>query len=308
LGLPDSQGIGSISKIEPELKGIPIVVMTGLEDEEVGIEAIQQGAQDYLVKGFANPYVLCRVINYAIERKKTELELREAVSAKMQFTSTVSHELRTPLTAIKEGVRLVFSETCGKLNDEQKELLGIAHRNVDRLARLINDVLDYQKLEAGKLDFGFNQNDINEVVAEVAETMELVAKEKNLDIVTSLDDSVFPFEFDRDRIIQVMTNIVNNAVNFTEQGSITITTTRKNDLVQICVQDTGPGIKEEDLPKLFHEFVQLKTNGARKTGGTGLGLAISREIIEKHNGKIWVESKLNKGTDICFVLPTSLRS
>ncbi|MCE5341901.1 MAG: PAS domain S-box protein [Planctomycetaceae bacterium] len=237
-------------------------------------------------------------------RKKAEKEMEEAVEMKSKFISTASHELRTPLTSIKEGVNLVYSEMTGPLNDDQKEFLGIAKRNVDRLARLINDVLDYQKMTAGRMDFNLKPANINETVKLVEETMRPLIKEKGLDLIIELDDGVPMVNFDKDKIIQVLTNLVNNALKFTEKGSVKVTTSRSDDNIITAVKDTGDGIKQEDMSKLFKEFEQLPTkDNFRKTGGTGLGLVISKKIIESHGGKIWAESEYEKGTTFYFTLP-----
>ena len=243
------------------------------------------------------------------ERKEAEEKIKKAMEIKSEFISMASHELRTPLTAIKEGVRLVIQEQTGKLNDEQKEFLGIVKRNVERLARLINDILDFQKLESGKMDVDMQKNDVNEIVKEIKETMTPLSSEKGLNLIIELDDSIPIIKFDKDKITQVLTNIVNNAIKFTEQGSVTISTTKgdNDNIIQVSVSDTGPGIKNEDLPKLFHEFEQLAGGNERKTGGSGLGLAISRKIIKKHNATIWAESEPGKGTTFHFVLPIKER-
>jgi len=237
-------------------------------------------------------------------RKKAQEQMKEAVELKSKFISTASHELRTPLTSIKEGVNLVYSEIAGPLNGDQKEFLGIAKRNVDRLARLINDVLDYQKMSAGRMDFNLKSLSINEAVKAVEETMRPLTKEKGLELIIELDDAVPLVNFDKDKIIQVLTNLVSNAIKFTETGSVKITTSRTDDKVITAVKDTGGGIKPEDMHKLFVEFQQLATKDAdRKTGGTGLGLVISKKIVEGHGGRIWVESDYGKGTTFYFELP-----
>ncbi|MHB9069315.1 MAG: ATP-binding protein [Sedimentisphaerales bacterium] len=248
----------------------------------------------------------CAVVamNNITDRKKAVEEMKEAVEMKSKFISTASHELRTPLTSIKEGVNLVYSETTGPLNDDQKEFLGIAKRNVDRLARLINDVLDYQKMSAGRMTFNLKSASINEAVKAVEETMRPLTKEKGLDFIIELDDAVPLVNFDKDKIIQVLTNLVNNAIKFTETGSVKISTSRTDDKVITAVKDTGGGIKQEDISKLFQEFSQLVTKDAeRKVGGTGLGLVISKKIVESHGGRIWVESDYGKGTTFYFELP-----
>ena len=230
-------------------------------------------------------------------------QAREQAEIKSLFVSTVSHELRTPLTTMKEGVSIVLDGIAGEINDKQRHFLDIAKRNIDRLSRLINDVLDFQKLEAGKMEVDMQRNDMNKVIEDVIETMASSANEKGLELIAKLDETMPMVNFDRDRIIQVLTNLVDNAIKFTEKGKITIATTGGDDTVRISVRDTGPGMKKEDLPKLFREFEQLSDSNERKTGGTGLGLSISRKIVEKHNGKIWAESEFGKGTTFYFELP-----
>lgn len=240
------------------------------------------------------------------EKEKVEQyskELEDALRIKSDFTSMVSHELRTPLTAIKEGISLVADGTTGKLNKDQKEFLDIAKRNVDRLTRLINDVLDLQRLEAGKLFFNLQPNDINDAINEVCDMMITLVKDRALTLELKLDRKLPPVTFDKDKIIQVLMNLINNALKFTEKGGITITTHRDGNVVMVSVRDTGLGIRPEDMPRLFKRFEQLDTGTERKPGGTGLGLAISKEIIEMHGGKIWVESVFGEGTTFSFNLP-----
>lgn len=240
-------------------------------------------------------------------RKKAEQVIQQALKAKSDFTSMVSHELRTPLTAIKEGISIVLDGEAGAINKEQKTFLDIAKRNVDRLNRLINEVLDFQKLEAGKMALKMEENDINQVVKEVYDTMFSLAQGKGLGFVINTAEHLPKVKFDRDKIIQVLNNLVTNAIKFTEKGSINIATTGGDNFIRVSVQDTGPGIKAEDIPRLFHEFEQLEGEVDRKTGGTGLGLIISKEIIESHGGKIWVESKMEQGSTFHFILPIEER-
>ena len=234
-------------------------------------------------------------------------ELEEALKVKTEFTSTVSHELRTPLAAIKEGIAIVLDGTSGPLGEDQTRFLDIAKRNVDRLARLINDILDFQKLEAGRMTFRMEEYSINEVVKEAVTAMAPLADAKGLEFILDLDDGLPRIRFDRDKIIQVLTNLINNAIKFTEKGHITVYTKPDNGFIRISVQDTGAGIKQEDIPRLFLQFEQIDKGIDRKTGGTGLGLAISKEIVARHNGKIWAESDFGKGSTFHFVLPVPER-
>ena len=211
----------------------------------------------------------------------------------------MSHELRTPLTSIKEGICIVLDKTAGTINEDQQKYLDIASRNVDRLSRLINSVLDFQSLESGKMKFRMEENNINEVAREVWETMLPMAKKKNLSLVCQLDEKLPRAIFDKDKIIEVLTNLVHNAIKFTENGSITIRSGKENNFIQVKVEDTGMGIKKEDMPTLFQEFMQLQKN----LGGTGLGLSICKKTIEAHKGKIWAESEFGKGSAFYFTLP-----
>ena len=241
--------------------------------------------------------------------KKAEEELEQAISMQMEFTSTVSHELRTPLTAIKSGVAIVLDGIAGEINPDQKDFLGTVNRNVDRLTRLINDVLDFQRLKSGKEKFVMKKDDINRLAEETQKDMLPAAAQKGLTISLSLDGSVPEIIFDRDAITRVLVNLINNAIKFTEKGGIIISTKTKpeENVVLVTVEDTGRGIEEKDMPRLFDDFVQLDKGKNRQTGGTGLGLAISKKLVNHHGGRIWAESQAGKGTKFCFVLPIEER-
>ncbi len=243
------------------------------------------------------------------ERKRVEDEsrriedLKAVTEMKLHFTSMVSHELRSPLGAIKEGINLVLEGLAGDINNEQKDLLDTAKRNTDRLGRLINNVLDFQRIASGRVKFDIHQHDIKEVTLEVSNTMGILAKEKGLDLVVEVDNNISKIGFDRDRITQVLTNLVSNAIKNTEKGKIVISIKQKTGTVHVMVQDTGLGIKVEDMPKLFLAFEQIDPGKKKDKGGTGLGLIISKEIILGHNGKIWAESEIGKGSIFHFTLP-----
>lgn len=247
---------------------------------------------------------LAKDITEAVERER---KLKEALEVKSQFVSMVSHELRTPLTAVKEGIGIVADGIAGKLNAKQREFLDIAKRNVDRLARLINEVLDFQKMEAGKMGFQMKPTDLNRLVREVCATMSPAAKGKGLTMKMRLDASLPGIICSRDSITQVLTNVIDNAIKYTEKGSVTVATGRGENYVELSVQDTGQGIHSEDMPKLFGSFERLSRGKDRKTAGTGLGLAISRQIVEKHRGKIWAESTHGRGTIFHVILPIEER-
>jgi signal transduction histidine kinase len=234
---------------------------------------------------------------------------KELFEIQKDFTSTVSHELRTPLASIKTAIDLIIKRAVGEISSDQAEVLGRAQRNVDRLKRLIDDILDLNKMEAGKLQMNFKVGDIHGAIQEVVEAQKNVAQSRGLYLKTELDEHIPPVFFDNDRIIQVLNNLLNNAIKFTKEGGITVKTQNKasENHVVVSIIDTGEGIAEENFSKLFQKFQQIESAENNEEGGTGLGLAICKEIVIRHGGKIWVESKVGQGTTFSFVLPIQER-
>lgn len=237
------------------------------------------------------------------KRRESEEEFIRIFKAKSTFTCMVSHELRTPLTSLKQSIDLLGKGKLGPLNVEQKKFLDIAERNLDRLISLINNVLDFQKLESGRMTYKMEENDINVVIEEIRELMMPLIEKKGLKLVIKTEESLPKTDFDKDKIIQVLTNLVNNALKATQTGYIQITIKRINQFIQVSVCDTGCGIKQEDMSKLFQEYEQLDRQG----GGTGLGLVISQDIVLAHSGRIWATSTLGQGTGVHFVLPIQIQ-
>lgn len=231
-------------------------------------------------------------------------KLKALYDVQKEFSSTISHELRTPLASIKAAIDIVLSGSAGKVTDEQNNFLGRAKNNVDRLNRLINDILDLAHLESGKTSLKIKPADINQTIQSVVETQEAVARAKGLYLKASFDAQVPALAFDQDKIVQVLNNLISNAIKFTPSGGITVSSAKSasGHDIEIRVQDTGPGIKEEDIVKLFEKFQQLG-DAQQRCAGTGLGLAICKEIIRQHGGKINVESKEGQGSCFYFVLP-----
>jgi PAS domain S-box-containing protein len=239
--------------------------------------------------------------------KKAEEEERKAIEAKSQFISMVSHELRTPLAVVKEYIDIVQDGTSGGLNAKQQEYLKIARDNVILLTKLVNDFLNYQKLDAGRMDFKMELLSVNGLVEEVARNMSHLAKEKGLEIKITEAKDIPEVVFDRDRIRQVLTNLMANAVKFTDKGEIVITTSSSPNAVCVSVTDTGIGIKKDDMSRLFRTFSQIGGACDSSRGGTGLGLAISRKIIQAHHGKIEAHSEYGEGSVFSFFLPVTER-
>ena len=239
------------------------------------------------------------------EKKRYEQRLKELDKMKSAFVSNVSHELRTPLTAIKASADNMLDRLIGDLNGKQVGYLTRIKSNSDRLARLINDLLDLSTIEAGKIDLRPTNLPLVTLVKEAAESLRPVAAEKLINLtVMSADPGVIAWA-DRDKVIQVLMNLIGNALKFTPTGGkVTIAVTKNSAAwMQISVTDTGPGIPAEEVNKVFGRFYQIGQAGMQKTQGTGLGLAISKALVEMHGGKIWVESEAGKGSTFSFTLP-----
>jgi len=246
-------------------------------------------------------------INDITQRKRAEEELKETMELKSQFISTVSHELRTPLTGMIEGIAIVLDEVAGPINKKQMKFLGIAKRNADRLSILINDVLDFQRLGAGKMELDIQSHDIKEVLLEVQETMTLYAGMNSIEMSFTYSDDLSKAEFDRAKMIQVLTNLVGNAVKFTpEKGRVSVIVKRGDNDWVVSVSDTGMGIPKEELPKIFDPFYRVN-RCAKQTQGTGLGLAIVNKIVNLHSGTIEVESEVDRGTTFTVFLPLNFK-
>ncbi|HXE76305.1 MAG TPA: ATP-binding protein [Candidatus Xenobia bacterium] len=227
---------------------------------------------------------------------------KEIDRMKSEFIAIASHELRTPMTSIKGSVDLILSGYAGDISTDTQELLEIAQKNCDRLIRLINDILDLAKIEAGQVRLNLERLDLTEAVQRSIQGVQALADQNEIELVLERPAELPLVEVDKDRIEQVVTNLLSNAIKFSPpRGQVRVALEVVDGWVQCCVQDQGSGIAEDQLQRVFGKFQQLG-NSARK-GGTGLGLAISQALINEHRGRIWVESKLNQGTKFVFRLP-----
>jgi signal transduction histidine kinase len=222
---------------------------------------------------------------------------------KNDFISTVSHELKTPLTSIKGALQFVLNK--GKwLTDTERELLSVCLRNTDRLIRLISDILDISKIEAGRIELAFEPLSVNELVTYSIEEIKGFALSRNVSIINRIDPDLPTIYGDHDRLMQVLTNLLSNAVKFSPEGKIiTATAALQGNYVAVSVIDHGRSIKWSDRDKLFKRFQRLESSGTQENGGTGLGLAICREIVELHHGKIYYEPGLAGGNIFTFTVP-----
>jgi PAS domain S-box-containing protein len=246
-----------------------------------------------------------RVAKDVTEKRRYERRLKELDKMKSDFVSNVSHELRTPLTSIKGSVDNMLDGLTGSLNEKQVRYLARIKSNSDRLSRLINDLLDLSRIESGRVEVRSTTLSLTALAEEVAEHLRSLAAEKLITIeVPSTNPQVTAWA-DRDKVTQILINLIGNAVKFTPQnGKVTVALEKNgDDYVQISVDDTGPGILPEEKNKIFSKFYQLADVDKQKPKGSGLGLAISKALVEMHGGRIWVESEVGKGSTFSFTLP-----
>jgi two-component system, OmpR family, sensor histidine kinase VicK len=240
----------------------------------------------------------------------TDISDRKAIERmKDEFISVVSHELRTPLTSIHSALKILATGRLGDLSPDGQQILGIADENTDRLVRLVNNVLDLQRIESGAVTMDRQICDTAALMVTAIEAMQAMAQPHDIQL-TRLP-GMLPLWVDVDYLVQALTNLISNAIKFSAAGTIVTLSARQrparsgdpHPIVEFQVQDQGQGIPSDKLEDIFERFHQVDSSDARKKGGTGLGLTICRKIIEQHGGQIWAESVEGQGSTFRFTLP-----
>ncbi len=309
--LPDSDGLSSIKKIAQNYPCLPVVVMTGIDDQQLAVESLKHGAQDFMVKGSTNSRLEC-VIRYAIERQAilerlhlAESEARHAKETERRFLANMSHEIRTPLTAIigfGESLLNQVSPTSSARNSCEAIV-----RNGQHLLDLVSDILSYAKIESGQLQVERVPMCLLDIVKAIDATIRRQAESKGLACTIDFQPPVpIAIRSDPLRIRQVLLNLANNAVKFTAQGGVTITlrVDYSQELLICEVSDSGIGISAEDCSKLFKPFTQVDSTIASTYGGTGLGLAISKDLTELLGGSLQMRSIPGQGSTFIATFAT----
>ncbi|MCA9400135.1 MAG: response regulator [Candidatus Omnitrophica bacterium] len=296
LNLPDSQGLDTVSEIYQKNNKLPIIVLTGMANEDIGISSLSKGALDYLTKDNIDPGLFARSIRYAIERKRLEL-------FKDELLSNVSHELRTPLTIIRESISQIIDGLLGEVNERQMDYLNKSLNNIDRLKHIINNLLDVSKIQEGKLELYKNETDLCGLVNEVYEYFLPQYEKQGLYLKKDLPPESVKVLIDKEKIFQVLNNLVGNAMKFTKKGGAMLSIRAESEFVKCCIADTGIGISQKDLPKMFTKFEQFGRIDGPGEKGTGLGLAIAKGIVDLHGGNITVKSQQGQGSNFTVLLP-----
>jgi len=268
-------------------------------------------SQEITIQGKGNQVLEVRLVPFSIESDSKVLigffqdvtEEKRVEAIKRDFVANVSHELRTPLASIKG-----YTETLlgGALDDKGilKKFLTIIDRHANRMTALIEDLLTLSKLESHQMPMSFEPLDIRNIISGVIQGFEKQVKDKGIEIVMDIADGEIPkVTGDKGRLEQVVVNLVDNAIKYTNDGAVKVVAKKLDNILRVDVEDTGIGIPEKDIPRIFERFYRVDKGRSRELGGTGLGLAIVKHIIQGHNGKIWVESQLGKGTTFSFTLP-----
>ena len=340
--MPEESGLALLPQMLRDYPESVVVMMTAYGSEQVAAEALRGGADDYIAKPIdlqrlrallernldkqrlraerqslvarlkdSNRYLMRQ--HAALRRADEEIlqinrQLEQSNRYKSEFLANMSHELRTPLNAVLGFSEILLDATMNLTSGERTEFLRNIHSSGQHLLGLINDILDLAKIEAGKMELHAEEMPVAEALQEVTSILEPMARQQGLQLIMAGLADVSVIMADRSKFKQVLYNLLSNAVKFTPPpGQITITVKDSPEHLTVSVHDTGIGMKEEDLPKLFREFEQIDGSYTRRYQGTGLGLALCRRFVEMHGGRIWAESHFGKGSTFTFTIPRDAR-
>jgi len=311
LNLPDSHGAETFRRLMEHAPNVPVVVLSGQDDEVLAMKAVHHGVQDYLVKSTISSKNLERAMRYAVERqgllRSLEIAQKQQLEFKNQFLSHVSHELRTPLTCIHQYVSLLVDGLAGPLAPEQADHLKTVLKSVHQLHAMIRDLLEATRAEGGKMRIEPRCIALEELVQQAAAMLRPTAEEKKVGLEIGLDQRLPLVHADPDRILEVLINLADNAIKFTPpDGSVMIQANIVDAdpaCVYISVSDTGRGIGPEAKALIFERLYQDPDSVDNNRSGLGLGLFISKEIVRLHEGRIWVASEPGQGSTFTFTLP-----
>ncbi|MFL5355095.1 ATP-binding protein [Archangium sp.] len=313
---------------ERELLATPLLQLVHEEDRLATAAWLERGARGELLPWFehrcrardgswhwlqwnatVNPAegILYGVARDVTEQKRLEAERRQVERMKSEFVSTVSHELRTPLTSIRGALGLLSGGVAGPLPSEAADMIGIAHKNSERLIRLINDILDLEKMESGKLDFHIEPQELGALLSQAAEAHHGYAQECGARVELEVKATDAWAMVDGDRFLQVLANLLSNALKFSPRGErVTLRLEREDGRLCVSVQDRGPGIPEAFRERIFEKFAQADGSDTRRKGGTGLGLSIARGLVERMGGSLDFVTTASSGTTFRVELPECL--
>ncbi len=308
LMMPEMNGLETLKRLKEIRPDIEVIMVTGYATLENAVQSMKEGAYDYVAK----PYELeqlCGILERALERGRLKAkvgELEQISRLKSEFLANMSHELRTPLNAIVGYSSLILDRIYGDVPPQQRDALQRVLVNSKNLLSLINNILDFSKLNAGMMPLHIEEFDVAAVAREVMDTMQCLADQKGLALEVGGAPSL-TVRSDKTKVKQILINLAGNAIKFTETGRVAVFVEADADAgVRLGVSDTGPGIAAADVPMVFQEFKQLDGAATRRHGGTGLGLSITKKLAELLGGRVEVRSELGRGTTFTVTLERSL--
>jgi signal transduction histidine kinase len=299
LNLPDSQGLNTFIEMRNTCAGIPIIVLTGRDDEKLAVTAMQQGAQDYLVKGDIEGRTLSRAIRYAVERARILAERED-------FVATLSHDLKGPLQGANRILGLMVKGDLGSLSDEQTEMLRRLSESNDTLLEMISNLLEVYRYDRDLHSISFQHTNLVNIVNRCTDEVSHLARDRAIAIKREVFDGAedeIAIMADASSIARVVRNLLDNALKFTPRGgTVTIKVEKGEEKVRLAVCDTGPGISEEDRRYLFERFYR-GANGRGYSRSTGLGLYLCKQIVHYHNGTIQCHPGDGAGSSFLLEFP-----
>jgi signal transduction histidine kinase len=311
MGLPDGHGLDTVRRAHAAAPGVPMIVLTGLDDEALAAEAMKEGAQDYLIKGQIESRALPRALRHAIERHRmhTEADLirTNQMQFKDEFLSHVSHELRSPLTAIYGLVTILLDRLAGELTLEQLEYLEIVLRNIQQLRSMINDVLEVTRMQTGKLLIELQCTSVSDAVAYTVDTLLASAIAKGIMLSSDMEARLPSVCADPTRLRQILVILVDNAIKFTPANGMvkihTRTFEKDPNFLVLEVSDSGCGINADMTERIFERLFQASDTNLVGRKGLGLGLHICKDLVTRQGGQIWAKSVLGTGSTFFVTLP-----
>jgi signal transduction histidine kinase len=311
MGLPDAHGLDTVRRAHAVAPGVPMIVLTGLDDEALAAEAMKEGAQDFLIKGQIENRALPRALRHAIERHRMQTETglirTQQIQFKDEFLSHVSHELRSPLTAIHQFVTILVDRLAGELNLEQHEYLEIVLRNVHQLQSMIDDLLEVTRVQAGKLMIDPQCTSVSDAIAYTVNTLQGAAAAKGITLSSDVERGLPTVCADPTRLRQILIILVDNAIKFTPANGVVKVHARgfekDPNLLLLEVSDSGCGINPDMTERIFERLFQTSDPASAGRKGLGLGLYICKELVARQGGQIWARSAPGQGAVFSVTLP-----
>jgi signal transduction histidine kinase len=311
LGLPDGHGLDTVRRAHAAAPEVPVIVLTGLEDEALAAEAMNAGAQDYLIKGQIENRALPRALRHAVERHRMQTETALIRTNQMQFKdeflSHVSHELRSPLTAVRQFVTILLDGLAGELNMEQRQHLEIVLRNVKQLHSMINDLFEVSGVQAGKLKIELQCTSVSDALVYTVDTLQATAVAKEIILTSDFEQHLPSLCADPARLRQILIILLDNAIKFTPpHGTIKIQTRifeEDHAFLLLEISDSGCGIGPDMVERIFERLFQASDSASSDHNGLGLGLYICKDLVTRQGGKIWARSAPGQGAVFSVALP-----